>query len=190
MKKFAAAIGATLVVVAVPSYADNTALILKTGSFSLADDTQSSAGLPLTFDENASGIFGAELEWRMASGAAFGVELLRYNNDWRSGIGTSGDLDTTAFMFNGKKYFVNDRDPIRPYIGAGIGFASVDFHGPGGSASGDDLALQAMAGIDFRFNQVGLYTEVKYLSSRPEDDFGDDIDVSGIGVFGGVSVNF
>ncbi len=47
-----------------------------------------------------------------------------------------------------------------------------------------------MAGVTVRAKKIGLYTEVKSFSSQPEDDFGDDIDVSGTGFFGGIGFHF
>jgi len=169
--------------------ADPVALIIKTGSYTLSDESQRISNITLTFEDKADGLFGLELEWRQPTGTAFGLELLRFTNDWRSNVGTRGDNDTLALLFNVKKYF-NASKVVRPYIGAGIGVASVDFTGPGGSASGEDLALQAMGGIEFRGQKVGFYTEVKYLSSKPEDDVGANINVSGTGLFAGLSIFF
>ena len=171
-----------------PARADS-ALIVKAGSFELSDDTQDiSGGVSLMFDEDASGVFSIEYEWGIDK-VVVGAELLGYENDWNSSEPSSGDNDTLAIMFNVKRYF-EIRKSIQFYIGGGIGIASVDFDGPGGSAEGDDLALQVMAGVTVRANKVGLYTEVKSFSSEPEDDFGDDIDVSGTGLFGGISFHF
>lgn len=172
-----------------PTYAASTALILKTGSFTLSKESQSISGISLTFDDSASSVFGVELEWRKDDGTAFGAEVFGFSNDWRSNVATSGDNDTFAWMFNLKKYFAPS-NTINPYIGAGIGFASADFSGPGGSATGSDFAIQAMAGLEVRVEKVGFYTEIKWFNSKPEDDFGDDIDVSGTGVFAGISIFF
>lgn len=171
-----------------PVQADS-ALIVKAGSFKLSDDTQGiSGGISLMFDEDASSVFAIEYEWGIDK-VVLGGELLGYSNDWDSSVATSGDNDTLAIMFNVKRYFEIHKS-IEFYIGGGIGIASVDFDGPSGSATGDDLALQVMAGVTVRAKKVGLYTEVKSFSSEPEDEFGDDIDVSGTGLFGGISFHF
>ncbi len=171
-----------------PVQADS-ALIVKAGSFELSDDTQGiSGGISLMFDKDASSVFAIEYEWGIDK-VVLGGELLGYSNDWDSSAATSGDNDTLAIMFNVKRYFEIHKS-IQFYIGGGIGIASVDFDGPSGSAEGDDLALQVMAGVTVRAKKVGLYTEVKSFSSEPEDDFGDDIDVSGTGLFGGISFHF
>jgi opacity protein-like surface antigen len=170
-----------------PVQADS-ALIIKAGSFELSDDTQTITGGSLVFDEDASGVFSIEYEWGIDK-VVLGAELLGYSNDWDSSMATSGDNDTLAIMFNVKRYF-EIRKTLLFYVGGGIGVASVDFDGPGGSAQGDDLALQVMAGVSVRAYKIGFYGEVKSFSSEPEDDFGDDIDVSGTGLFGGVSFHF
>lgn len=170
-----------------PVQADS-ALIIKAGSFELSDDTQRITAGSLVFDEDASGVFSIEYEWGFDR-VVLGAELLGYSNDWNSSAATSGDNDTLAIMFNGKRYF-GIGETLLFYVGGGVGVASVDFDGPGGSAQGDDFALQVMAGVTVRGGNIGFYSELKSFSAEPEDDFGDDIDVSGTGLFGGVSFHF
>jgi opacity protein-like surface antigen len=173
-----------------PTVRADWTLILKGGSFRLSDDSQTlSGGITLSFDEDASSVFGIEGEWRLNDNVALGGEYFTYSNDWVSILGTSGEIDTGVLMFNVKRYF-NTAKRIQPYIGAGIGFAALDFKGPGGRGTGSDLALQAMGGVAVRWQRIGLYTEVKWLSSEPEDDVGDKIDVSGVGLFAGLSIHF
>lgn len=164
-------------------------LIVKTGAFKLSKDSQTVSGVGLTFDDSASGVFGIEGQYRLRPDVTLGGELLRYKNDWKSSIGTSGDADTTALMFNIKKYF-NTSKKVQPYIGGGIGFASTDLNGPGGTGTGDGLALQAMGGVELRFKKVGFYSELKWLGAKPEDEAGEKIDVSGVGLFAGVAIHF
>lgn len=165
-------------------------IVIKSGSFTLSNDTQNiSNSISLTFDEDASGVFDVEGEWRLGDHVAIGGELLSYSNDWVSNVGTSGDNDTLVLMFNGKRYF-GPTKLVQPYIGAGIGIASVDFDGLGGSSSGEDLALQVMGGISVRRGKLGFYSELRWLSSEPEDGAGQDIDVSGTGLFAGLSFQF
>ncbi|MEE9597176.1 MAG: outer membrane beta-barrel protein [Acidiferrobacterales bacterium] len=188
MSVFSLVVMMTTTFLSQPVQADS-ALIVKAGSFELSDDTQGiSGGISLMFDKDASSVFAIEYEWGIDK-VVLGGELLGYSNDWDSSAATSGDNDTLAIMFNVKRYFEIHKS-IQFYIGGGIGIASVDFDGPSGSAEGDDLALQVMAGVTVRAKKVGLYTEVKSFSSEPEDDFGDDIDVSGTGLFGGISFHF
>ena len=167
-----------------------TALILKTGQFTLSEDSQVVLFDRLEFDDKSSGVFGAELEWRMPDGLSLGGELTFYRNDWASAffLFDSGQVDTTILMFNVKKYFTASK-VIHPYIGAGAGVAVTDFSGTiTGNSSG--LALQAIGGIEFRWDKVGLYTEFKALSADTEDDLDHQVDVSGTGIFAGLSIYF
>ena len=86
----------------------------------------------------------------------------------------------------------------QPYVGVGLGSASVDFSaGSNGGITGSSggFAMQGMAGIAFRWQHVGIYTELKY--ERAEIDatnaitgVSEVIDASGIGLFAGMSVHF
>ncbi len=170
-------------------------LILKTGNYTLSDDSQTIfdpffGSFDLAFDDKSDSVFGIEGQWYWQPDTALGIEYLQFSNDWTStAAGTSGDIDVSAFMFNFKKYF-NTKHKVQPYIGAGIGFASLDFNGPGGTASGDDIAFQVVGGVHVRGKKAGFYSELKWFSSQPEDDAGEDIDVGGTGIFAGVSFHF
>lgn len=164
-------------------------LILKTGSYTLSDDSQRIENISLTLDDSASSVFGVEGQWYARPDVAIGGEYFQFSSDWTSGIGTSGDIDASALMFNIKKYF-NTEKAVQPYIGAGLGFAGIDFTGPGGSTTGSDIAFQAMAGVAVKGKKVGFYSELKWFSSEPEDDVGEEVDIGGTGLFAGVSLHF
>jgi opacity protein-like surface antigen len=165
------------------------ALILKTGRFDMSDRSQEIGGLQGEFDSKASGVLGAELEWRDRSGFAFGGELYRFTNKITA-VGTTleGEMEVVAFMVNAKKYFeINGL--LYPYVGAGLGSATSSFSGNlTGNASGP--AYQAMAGIEFRSKNIGLYTELKYLSSSPEDSAGTKVKIGGNGMNLGLGISF
>jgi opacity protein-like surface antigen len=70
-------------------------------------------------------------------------------------------MKVVALMANTKKYF-EKTGLLYPYVGAGLGFADTSFSGDlTGSASSS--AYQAMAGIEFRSKNIGLYADLKYL---------------------------
>ena len=163
-------------------------LIVKLGAFQLSKDSQTVSGVGLTFDDTASGVLSIEGQYRMKPDLTLGGELLGYTNDWDSSIG-SGDMDTGVLMFNIKKYF-NTTKKVQPYIGGGVGFAATDLNGPGGTGTGSGLALQAMGGVELRFNKVGFYSELKWLGAKPEDEDGEKINVSGVGLFAGAAIHF
>jgi opacity protein-like surface antigen len=165
------------------------ALILKTGRFNMSDRTQVVGGLQSEFDSKAGGVAGAELEWRDRSGFAFGGELYRYTNKITA-VGTTleGEMEAVAFMVNAKKYF-EITGILYPYVGAGVGAAAVSFSGDvTGSAAGP--AFQAMAGIELRMQNIGVYTELKYLSSTTEDSASKKTKIGGTGKNIGLGISF
>jgi opacity protein-like surface antigen len=165
------------------------ALILKTGRFNMSDRTREVGGLQSEFDSKAGGVLGVELEWRDRSGFAFGGELYRFTNKIVAlGTALEGEMDAVALLANAKKYF-ELAGFFYPYVGAGVGIAATSFSGDlTGSASGP--AYQAMAGIEFRSKNIGLYTELKYLSSTTEDSAGTKIKIGGNGKNLGLGVSF
>jgi opacity protein-like surface antigen len=165
------------------------ALILKTGRFNMSDQAQVLDGFQTQFDSRASGVLGAELEWRGHNGFAFGGELFRFSNRLIAvGTALEGKMEAMLFMANAKKYF-EISDLLYPYVGAGAGIAVTSFSGDvTGSPSGP--AYQAMAGIELRMKNFGLYTELKYLFATTEDSAGEKIKIGGKGKNVGIGVSF
>jgi opacity protein-like surface antigen len=165
------------------------ALILKSGRFEMSDRTQQVGGLQSQFDSKATGVWGAELEWRDRNGFAYGGELYRFTNKLVA-LGTSleGEMEVVALMANAKKY-LEITDLLYPYVGAGAGIAANSFSGNvTGSAYGP--AFQAMAGIDFRVKNVGVYAELKYLSSSTGASSGENTKIGGTGTNLGLGISF
>jgi hypothetical protein len=163
-------------------------LILKGGSFQLANSTQTI--LNFSRDFSSAGLaYGLEGEWRWVNGFALGLEVYGQSQDWTTtGSPSSGSMDVAYVFFNAKKYF-RQGSIVQPFLGAGVGAASTTFSGSiTGSAGGP--AVQAMAGIVFRWKKVGLYTEYKYEHAEVSDPASNTVDVSGSGLFAGLSVYF
>jgi opacity protein-like surface antigen len=167
---------------------------VKVGKFSLDETQQTPILFPITLEEDSSGALAVEYEWRAETGFAFGGELVLYNNSYTT-AGGSGDADSGVATFNVKNYF-NATESFKPFIGGGIGFGVVSLTGTGNHYQGDaaGLALQLMVGAEFRVSKpIGLYAEYKYISSETEDFEGNSnakFDISGSGLFVGVSVHF
>lgn len=168
-------------------------LIIKGGSFQLANDSQTIVLVNRTFSA-ASLAYGLEGEWRLENGFAFGAELFGHSQDYTTAGSTApGDMTVTNVFFNAKKYFRPDA-VVQPYIGVGFGSATTDLSGAiTGSAAG--YALQGMAGVAFRWRHVGIYTEFKYAHAETEGTnastgLPEIVDVSGTGLFAGMSVHF
>lgn len=165
----------------------NMAVITKSGSYKLSDDTQTFAGKTNFFDDSSDSAFSGEFEWRTAGNISFGGEILVYSHDFTGG-GSNGTADTVIVTANIKKYF-KASNTIYPFIGFGIGGVVTslreEFIG-----SGSGAATQFMAGMQIRGRRVGFHIEYKLINAKPEDIFDEPIDVSGSGIFAGLSIHF
>jgi opacity protein-like surface antigen len=165
------------------------ALIAKAGAFKMANDSQVVGGLPSTYDTSSKPAAALEVEWRSRSGPAAGFELFYYKNDVSAnGTGLTGHQTVIAYLLNGKYYF-RATDRLYPFLGAGVGITSASYSGAlDGKASG--FAYQGLAGIEFRFEHVGVSLQYKYLASTTDDGAGEKVKVGGNGIFAGLSVAF
>jgi opacity protein-like surface antigen len=179
-----------------PAAADewSLALIAKLGTFKMASASQTVGTWGSTFDTSSSPVGGIELEMRRRDGLALGGEVFYYKNDLTNtdpnpvnpARGQTGQQTVTAFMLNGKYYF--QVEPwLYPYAGVGLGFASSSYGGNlSGSASG--LAYQGIAGVDFRFGDIGFYLQYKHLGSTVGS--AEKVKVGGSGILVGASFVF
>lgn len=168
-------------------------LIFKGGSFSLGSDVQNinaeSGGVPTSFQTTFGGsasAFGLEAEWRSRNGWAFGGEAMVHSHEFTTvpvvTLG-QGDMRVVSVLVNAKKYFRSEAI-VQPYLGAGIGIAVVSMSGQlEGTTTG--YSMQAMGGVAFRWEHIGLYTEAKFQANKTPD-----VDASGTGLFAGLSVHF
>jgi len=167
-------------------------LLIKGGSYQLGSGSQDILGATRSFTTGGTA-FGVEGEWHFANGVAVGAEVFSHKHEYTTVAATAtGDLSLLHVMFNIKKYF-RPESIVQPYIGAGIGAVTASFSGNDvgsvtGSAGG--YGAQAMAGVAFRWQYVGLYTEIKGQSSKIEDANGQSVDASGTGIFAGLSLQF
>lgn len=162
------------------------ALIAHAGTFKMATDDQLVAGLPSTYDTTSKSVFGIEAEWRSKDGVAVGGELFHYKNDLASPGIPKAHQDVLAIMLNGKYYF-HLASSFYPFVGAGVGLTNASFSGGlTGTASGP--AIQGLAGMEFRFNHIGVNVQYKYLDSTTGSN--DKVKVGGSGILAGVSIVF
>ena len=168
-------------------------LIFKGGSFSLGSDVQNidaeSSGVLTTFQTTFGGsasAFGMEAEWRARNGWAFGGEVLVHSHEFTT-VPTvplgQGDMQVVTVLANAKKYF-RPEAIVQPYLGAGVGIAVASMSGQlEGTTTG--YSIQAMGGVAFRWQHIGIYTEAKFQANKTPD-----VDASGTGLFAGMSVHF
>jgi opacity protein-like surface antigen len=164
------------------------ALIATGGAFKLASANQTVAGLPSTFDAASKPAAGIEGELRHRGGFALGGEVFYYKNDLLlNGTALKAQQQVIAVMANGKYYF-RVADWFHPFVGVGVGATDAVYSGDlTGSAGG--AAFQGMAGMEFRFEHVGVLVQYKYLASTTGKS-GSDVKVGGGGVLAGLSIIF
>jgi opacity protein-like surface antigen len=159
-----------------------------------ASQTVGGTATPDTFNTSSKSVFSIEAEWRnKSSGLALGGEIFSYKNQL-SGTALVGATLTPfsaqqqllVATFNGKYYFSTGIG-LHPFAGAGIGFSNATYSG-GLTGSSSGLALQGMAGMEYRFEHVGIYAEYKYLVSTVGS--GEKVKVGGSGILAGVSILF
>ena len=104
----------------------------------------------------AAGIGGG---YEFANGLRAEGELLYLSNDLDSDV-VDGETKTTGAFAN-VAYDFNRAGRIRPFVGAGVGFAQVDYDD--GTVDDDDIgfAYQAKAGLAYDINER-MTTEVAY----------------------------
>ena len=164
----------------------NFALIANGGGFKLANASQTVAGVASTFDTTSKPALGVEAELRNKAGFAVGGEIFYYKNDLVA-TGGSAKQQVLALTANGK-YYLRVADWFHPFVGVGVGYADAVYSGAlTGTAGG--AAFQGLAGMEFRFEHVGLLVQYKYLASTTGKS-GSDVKVGGGGVLAGVSIAF
>jgi hypothetical protein len=169
-------------------------IILKAGTYKMSKGTQDFLSATRTFDTKSKSVWGAEYEYRVWRGVAVGAEYGQFKNSFTSsGTSVRSNMDVKLFLVKAKKYFEMS-DLFQPYVGVGVGAAWANFDG---AVTGDTVgaAYEAVGGMDFRFKYVGVYTELRYLSSttsgkQKDTDNTVDVHVTGSGAFAGVSFHF
>jgi len=89
-------------------------------------------------------------------------------------------------MANGKYYF-RLTSALYPFVGAGAGLARASYSG-GLTGDATGLAIQGLAGMEFRFNRIGISLQYKYLDATTGDT--EEVKVGGSGILAGVSIAF
>ncbi len=172
---------------------DNFVLALKLGSFKLADDSQTIISAQ-RFDSSVSSLYAVEGEGFINDNLSIGGEYLHYSSAFTAvASGDPGKMTATVYLVNAKYYFGSSGNPWRPYVGAGLGAAVASFDG---ALTGDTggVAVQAFAGMQWRWQWFGLRAEYKFLKADTEGTNAvggtEKMDASGSGFFLGASFHF
>lgn len=159
-------------------------VIVKSGSFTLAEKTQTITST-VTFDETSSSPFAIEYEYKMKENLSWGAEFISYKNTYSSGAGTAS---FTHIMFNVRKLF-NVAKHVEPFVGIGAGAATVALGGIG-SGTGGGFGFQLMGGVKFPFEDFSAVIEYKMITANPDDKAGTSVNSSGSGLFAGIGISF
>lgn len=172
---------------ALPATAED-AFIFKGGAMARTHDEQNIDNANRTLASSSKNTYAIAWEKRREGGRAIGVELIRFNTEWRGPDTATGNIKSRIAMFTVKRYLPQPGS-FYPFVGVGIGGAHATVSGLNfDPALG--LALQVNGGVEWRGELLGLYGEVKGLYANAGNTWGDDINNSGIGAFLGVSLRF
>lgn len=157
----------------------------KGGNFQLDNTAQTVGASSIVFEEDSTEVFSFEYERQLPGNFSFAVGVTRYSNDILSGATSSSSADIAHVMVLGRKYFELSKYFL-PYLGVGIGPSIATIDGSGISVS----SFHGVAGFKIPLDRISLILEYKAISSTVKDIDNDKFDVSGDGVFAGISFNF
>jgi len=168
------------------------ALLMKGGVMRLSDETQTLKVGPVILDESSDSSLAINVEGRTRNGMAFGAEYLIYRHDLNASITQTGEAKTQTVQFLAKKYFI-DGGVVHPFLGVGVGVGrtSVTYSPVVIPRTDDDftLAIQVLAGLELRFDNLSFQAEVKHLY-HDVNNSGSKYDPSATGLFVGVGFNW
>ena len=84
--------------------ANGSSMNIKTGSFSINEQTQNIGGTTVTFDDASDSVFSIEYESEFGNNLSWGVEVLNYSNDILAGT-SADDASSLLVMGTIRKYF-------------------------------------------------------------------------------------
>jgi len=167
------------------SWSENTNHKIQNNSFDFEDETVESFGFTYLYEYD--------------NGFAVGADVFSYGKDIVTTENNNGDANISHIYGVAEKFFNND-SAFRPYIGVGLGFASIKFDANINGNIADDyddyasyLSYEIYTGIEFQFNNsVGLMLEYKYFNLDINDDInGRNVNLksNGDAFFVGISIH-
>ena len=168
------------------------AFLVKGGTMRLSDDSQTLDSQSRYLDDASNRTLAFNVEGRVQNGMAFGAEYLTYSHDFTSATAQTGDVKTQTLQFLAKKYFIQG-GPVHPYVGVGVGIGRTNINYSGTASSFADydvaLAIQALVGLELRFDNLSFLAEVKHLYHDVESG-GNEYDPTATGLFLGMGFNW
>jgi len=154
------------------------------------------------FDFNDDQVFalGVTYLYKMDQGYAFGADVYGYTNKIVTTANNNGDA-TTAHIYGVFQKYFNTGGTVQPYVGVGLGLASVSFDAKvngdisdGNNDHATGLSYEVILGSEFAINKdIGVVVEYKYFDFNIDDDIdGRDIKIESDGhaLMVGASMHF
>ncbi len=177
-----------ILVLAAPCAFAEDALILTVGATHLAHTHQTVAGHDSALSTTGNNVFGIAWEKRHYNGVAYGGELLLSNNTISNSSG-NGTVASRLFLLTLKKYH-RPWAHVYPYVGAGVGLADTQVSGVSGG-TGVGPAVEVDGGVELEWaHSLGFYTELRGLYVPGGVIYGTRVNMSGVGLYAGVSLLF
>ena len=172
----------------VPAAFAEDALIITLGAFHLAHTTQGIRGTRTQFNAGTNNDYNIAWEQRHYNGIAYGAQYTIFDSHVRQPF-HAGTMTARLFMATLKRY-IHPWPHVYPFIGASAGLADVSYGGIS-ARNGVGPAFAINGGVEFELAHIiGLYTEVRALYAQGGDIYGTDTNVSGVGIYGGLSFLF
>lgn len=154
------------------------------------------------FDTKSDDSYAFEYEYRFSFGLTIGTEYMHFKNNFTDTTNCSStcndelEMEIAFFII---KYYFRHKKPFKPYIGAGTGYGTGSTKNNGGAIDGK--AYQYNVGLAYEWERVGIYFEYRKMYSTVDretingwpytlTDGTQEINISGDGIFSGVSVKF
>lgn len=154
------------------------------------------------FDFNDNSVFalGVTYLYKLDQGYAFGADVYGYKNKIVTTATNKGDA-TTAHIYGVFQKYFNTGGTVQPYVGIGLGLASVSFNANVNGAISDGsndhatgLSYEVILGSEFAINEfIGVVVEYKYFDFKIDDDIDGrniKIESNGQALLVGASMHF
>lgn len=171
-------------------------LTLKDGFSRLVDDTQTINNHNWSFDSPRSVFDFYSIEGEGWIGPnknlSIGGEFMHYESRFKrvDAPTVNHTMKVRTWLVKSKYYYGSANAAWRPYLGGGVGVIDVtDSSGPiGGNTDGS--SWQAVAGMQWRSERIGVRAEYIYLLANVRDESDQKVNASMQGLFLGVSFYF
>lgn len=172
----------------IPAAFAEDALIVSLGAFHIAHTTQSVDGAQAHFSAGTNNDYSIAWEQRHYNGIAYGAQYTIFSGHVTQQA-VRGSMTTRLFMATLKRY-IHPWPHTYPFIGASVGLADVSY-GDFNTRTGVGPAFAINGGVEFELaHMIGLYTEIRGLYAQGGDIYGANTNVSGVGVYEGLSFLF